>query len=228
LTGKCANTKIEHHLGACEYLKEGPALTLTATACSMDKVRIGGLEAFNRMTGKSVAINKNYVKFFKVSSKGAVTGGMEVKPGTEQSGNFYVKLTVDGQTARYAFSVSAKGKKGQKSKEEAARLKAQKNAQAAMNKGVRVKRKGKKLQINWTKAKLADGYMVYVGCGKEKPRKIKTIARNSTTKLVIKKIKGKKINKKKNYRAYVVAYKKINGKKVQLARSQEAYCGNRK
>ena len=45
----------------------------------------------------------------------------------------------------------------------------------------------------------------------------------SKTTVNITKLKGKKLNLKKNYKFYVVAYKKVNGKKVELCRTLMAH-----
>ena len=97
-------------------------------------------------------------------------------------------------------------------------------AQAAMNSEVKVTVKGKKIKVQWTKTTSADGYDVYVQyCGKKITKPVKTIKKNSTTKATIKKINGKKLNLKKQFRVYVVAYKMIDGKKVTLAKSNTGH-----
>ncbi len=82
--------------------------------------------------------------------------------------------------------------------------------------GMKVSQTGKKISISWGKVKGADGYQVYVTyCGKDfttKPAKIVKSA--SVTKVSVDKINGKKLNLKRNYKVYIVAYKTVNGKKV--------------
>ena len=93
-----------------------------------------------------------------------------------------------------------------------------------MNAEVKVTVKGKKIKVKWTKSKLADGYDVYVQyCGKKNKKAAKIIKKNSKTKATIKKINGKKLNLKKQFKVYVVAYKMIDGKKVKLAKSNTGH-----
>ena len=97
---------------------------------------------------------------------------------------------------------------------------AKKNAQKAMNNQVTVTQKGKKITVKWKKSTAADGYQVYVQyCGKKFSKPVKTIKKNTTTKVNITKINGKKINLKKQFKVFVKAYKVVNGKKVILAKS---------
>ena len=101
---------------------------------------------------------------------------------------------------------------------------AKKNAKTAMNNQITVTQKGKKITVKWHKASQADGYFVYVQyCGKKYKKPVKTIKKNSTTKVTIKKLNGKKINLKKNFKVVVKPYKIVNGKKVVLAKSMTAH-----
>ena len=91
-----------------------------------------------------------------------------------------------------------------------------------MNAGLKVTQTGNKIGVEWGKVSEADGYDVYVTyCGmdfnKKKPNK--TLKKNSLVPTTITKINGKKINLKKNYKIYVVAYRMVEGKKVKLART---------
>ena len=95
-------------------------------------------------------------------------------------------------------------------------------AEISMNAGFKIFQTGSKINIKWGKVKEADGYDVYVTyCGmvfnKKKPNK--TLKKNSLVSTTITKINGKKINLKKNYKIYVVAYRMVEGKKVKLART---------
>ena len=83
-----------------------------------------------------------------------------------------------------------------------------------------VTQKNNKVQVSWTKVNEADGYDVYIHyCGSKAKKAAKTIKGNSTTSASFKKIDGKKINQKKNFRVKVVAYKMVDGKKVTLAKT---------
>ena len=101
---------------------------------------------------------------------------------------------------------------------------AKKEAQAAMNEQVTVTQKGNKFTVKWKKASSADGYYVYAQyCGKKITKPVKTVKKNTTTKVTIKKINGKKLNLKKQFRVYVVPYKIIDGEKVALGKSMTAH-----
>ena len=101
---------------------------------------------------------------------------------------------------------------------------AKQEAQAAMNEQVTVTQKGNKFTVKWTKAPSADGYYVYASyCGKKATKPVKTVKKNTTTKVTISKINGKKISTKKNFHVYVVPYKIIDGKKVALGKSTVAH-----
>ena len=90
----------------------------------------------------------------------------------------------------------------------------------SMNAGLKVSQTGSKINIKWGKVKEADGYDVYVAyCGKKFGNAVKTINKNSTTSITVKKINSKKINFKKNFKVYVAAYKMVDGKKEVLAKS---------
>ncbi len=90
-----------------------------------------------------------------------------------------------------------------------------------LNSGLYGSQTGNKINITWGIADDADGYDVYVQyCGKEFTAKsLYSVNDGEITKLSVKKINGKAINKKKSYKAYVVAYKIIDGEKVRLGRS---------
>ena len=90
----------------------------------------------------------------------------------------------------------------------------------SMNAGLKISQTGSKINIKWGKVGEADGYDVYVAyCGKKFGKAVKTINKNSTTSVTVKKINSKKINLKKNFKVYVAAYKMTDGKKEVLAKS---------
>ncbi len=95
----------------------------------------------------------------------------------------------------------------------------------AINSGLRLIQKGKTLTVTWGKVKGATGYKVYAEyCGTKMPDKpIKTIKNGSKVKVVIKKLHGKKLNKKKNYKVCVVAYKTVDGVDKVLGRTVTAH-----
>ena len=93
-----------------------------------------------------------------------------------------------------------------------------------MNEQITVTQKGNKFTVKWKKASSADGYYVYASyCGKKATKPVKTVKKNTTTKVTISKINGKKISTKKNFHVYVVPYKIIDGKKVALGKSTVAH-----
>ena len=127
-----------------------------------------------------------------------------------------LKKLTDAETALAAAEKQAADEE-QAAKELAA---AKTNAQKAMNNQVTVTQKGKKITVKWSKSTAADGYQVFAQyCGKKTTKPVKTIKKNTTTKVNITKINGKKINLKKQFKVFVKAYKVVNGKKVTLAKS---------
>ncbi|MBQ5485740.1 MAG: Ig-like domain-containing protein, partial [Lachnospiraceae bacterium] len=94
----------------------------------------------------------------------------------------------------------------------------------SINKGLKVSQKGEMIQISWGTVKGADGYDVYVQyCGKTFSSKPAMSVNREVTSVTIKKINGKKLNLKKNYKIFVVAYKNVEGKKKRLAKSIVAH-----
>ena len=91
----------------------------------------------------------------------------------------------------------------------------------SLNALLKVSQAGKKINIAWGKVAGADGYDVYVQyCSKKFTTKsITAIKSGETTKVSVKKVNGKKLKQKKNYKVYVLAYKLVNGKKVTLGKT---------
>ncbi len=96
----------------------------------------------------------------------------------------------------------------------------EKNA-LSLNAKLKVSQTGKKINIAWGKVAGADGYDVYVQyCGMKFTKKSITAIKNGrTTNVTVKKVNGKPLNLKKNYKIYVLAYKQVNGKKVTLGKT---------
>ena len=141
-----------------------------------------------------------------------------------------LKKLTDAETALTAAEKKAAEDKAAAEKkaaeEKAARelAAAKQEAQAAMNEQVTVTQNGNKFTVKWKKSSAADGYYVYASyCGKKATKPEKTVKKNTTTKVTISKINGKKISTKKNFHVYVVPYKIIDGKKVKLGKSTVAY-----
>ncbi len=97
------------------------------------------------------------------------------------------------------------------------------SSSTAINKGIKLSQKGKKLTVKWGKVKKADGYMVYVGYRGKKFEKAATIKGNKTFSFTVKKISKKAIDPSKRFMAYVVAYKLNGKKKVQIAKSKKVF-----
>lgn len=94
----------------------------------------------------------------------------------------------------------------------------------AINEGLKIDQKGSKLSIAWGKVAGAKYYDVYVQyCGKNFAKTPDKTQKSSKTKATITKINGKKLNLKKNYKIYIVAYKLVDGKKVTLGKSITAH-----
>lgn len=95
----------------------------------------------------------------------------------------------------------------------------------ALNAGLKVSQKGKKLSVSWGKVPGADGYDVYVQyCNKEYNEKsLNSVTDGNKNKLTVTEVDGKKLDVKKEYKVYVEAYKMVNDKKVSLGKSITAH-----
>ena len=129
--------------------------------------------------------------------------------------------TEDGaKTATVKVTVSIPEVKQQGTEEPVQQPTEEEKAVISMNAGLKISQTGSKINIKWGKVGEADGYDVYVAyCGKKFGKAVKTINKNSTTSITVKKINGKKINLKNNFKVYVAAYKMTDGKKEVLAKS---------
>lgn len=98
-----------------------------------------------------------------------------------------------------------------------------------MNDGFRVTQKASKLNIVWSKVEGVENYDVYVQyCGKSFADTPDLTVNSNTTSASIDKAGGKKLNLKKNYKIYVVAYRTVEGKKIVLAKTITAHVVGRK
>lgn len=100
----------------------------------------------------------------------------------------------------------------------------------SLNAGLKVSQIGNKINISWGKVQGAKGYDVYVQyCGKSfNAKSLNQVKSGNKTKITVKKVNGKKLNLKKNYKIYVVAYNYQGKKKVVLAKSIVAHIVGRK
>lgn len=138
--------------------------------------------------------------------------------------------TEDGaKTATVKVTVAIPEVKQQGTEEPVQQPTKEEKAVISMNAGLKISQTGSKIGIKWGKVKEADGYEVYVAyCGKKFGKAVKTINKNSTTSVTVKKINGKKINLKKNFKVYVAAYKMTDGKKEILAKTITGHVVGRK
>lgn len=98
---------------------------------------------------------------------------------------------------------------------------AQEKSNIELHSGLKAAQKGKKLQASWGRVKGADGYDVYVQyCNRDfSDKSLNQVKSGKKTKFTVKKINGRKLNTKKNFKLYVVAYQKKNKKKITLAKT---------
>ena len=99
-----------------------------------------------------------------------------------------------------------------------------------MNAKLKVSQKGNKIRVSWGKLKEASGYDVYVQyCGKKfTVKSLNSVNNGNKSKIKIRKVNGRKLKLKKNYKIYVQAYK-INGdQKIVLGKTITAHIVGRK
>lgn len=91
----------------------------------------------------------------------------------------------------------------------------------AIDTGLKLAMDDDSLAISWGKVEDADGYMLYASyCGTDKaPKLVATKNDSSICNYFLDKLDGKKIDKSKPIKAYVVAYRNENGKRTAIARS---------
>ncbi len=99
-----------------------------------------------------------------------------------------------------------------------------------LNAKIKVSQSGRKIKVSWGRISGADGYDVYVQyCGKKFTKKsITAIKSGKTTKVTVKKVNGKSLNLKKNYKIYILAYKLAGDKKITLGKTITAHIVGRK
>lgn len=87
-----------------------------------------------------------------------------------------------------------------------------------------------KLIVSWGKLKSSTGYIVYVQeCDKKYTKKSQNVVKSGKkVKVNIKKVNGKNLNLKKNYKIYVSAYTIVNGQKYNIGKTITAYVVGRK
>ena len=100
----------------------------------------------------------------------------------------------------------------------------------AINSELKVYQTKDEITIHWGKVKGATGYKVYAGyCGPKMPdTPIKIIKKGAKVKVKIKKLNGKKLKPKKNYKFCVVAFKTVEGVEKVLGRTVTAHIVGKK
>lgn len=99
-----------------------------------------------------------------------------------------------------------------------------------LNAGFKVSQVKDKIIVSWGRVEGSAGYFVYVQCcGRKYTDKSKNIVQNGKkVKIEIKKVNGKKLNLKKNYKVYVSAYTLKDGKKYDIGKTITAHVVGRK
>lgn len=99
-----------------------------------------------------------------------------------------------------------------------------------LNAGFKVSQVKDMLVVSWGKLKSSTGYVVYVQeCDKKYTKKSQNIVKSGKAgKIKIKKVNGKKLNLKKNYKIYVSAYTIVNGQKYNIGKTITAHVVGRK
>ena len=103
--------------------------------------------------------------------------------------------------------------------------KEQEKYELSLNARLKVSQAGKNIHVSWGKIAEADGYDVYVQyCGKKYTEgSITAVKSGKTTQITIKKVNGKTLDFKKNYKIFILAYKLADGRKVTLAKTITAH-----
>ena len=96
-----------------------------------------------------------------------------------------------------------------------------------LNAGLKIDQKGSYINVRWGSVPDADIYEVYAAyCGKVFRNKPEVTTKKNSAK--IKKINGKKLDLKKNFKLYVVSYKVIDGGKITLGKTITGHVVGRK
>lgn len=95
--------------------------------------------------------------------------------------------------------------------------------------GLKTIRTEKSVQVSWGSVNGADGYKIYVQkCGKDFGAKpLSQVKGGGRTRITVKKINGRKLDTKKNYKLYVEAYRWKDGKKITVARTMTVHIAGR-
>ena len=174
-------------------------------------------------TNKKVTWHSSNPAVATVDSNGKVTAisnGTVVITATSQSGS---------KSASVTLTVAIEPIVTDEPKEDITPAQLEKNI-LKINEQLKVDQKSNYIKATWGKVSNADGYKVYVQyCGKKFTKKpSKNLIGGKKNSVTIKKINGKKLNLKKNYKFYVVAYKIVDGKEVQLGKSIVAHIVGKK
>ena len=101
----------------------------------------------------------------------------------------------------------------------------QEKRELVLNEKLKASQTGSQINITWGKISGADGYDVYVQyCGmKFSAKSLNQVKSGKNVKITVKKVNGKKLNLKKNYKIYIKAYKLSGGKKITLGKTITAH-----
>lgn len=145
---------------------------------------------------------------------------------TKVTGNRITGLSIGQVQIRYAESGTKKASAATTvtiGMKRLTKAQMQKN-KLALNGGLKVSQSGKVITVKWGKLAEADGYDVYVQyCGKKFKKAAASVTSGKISSVRVKKVNGKKLNLKANYKVYVKAYTVVNGKKINLCKSIPAH-----
>ncbi len=97
------------------------------------------------------------------------------------------------------------------------------------NEKFKVSQPGAKITVEWGKVPGAELYEVYATyCGTYSYEMVKRVKGNKIHKITFRKLKGRKIDRKRNFKLYVRAFRIENGKKIQITKTMTGHIvGNR-
>ncbi len=148
------------------------------------------------------------------------------KYGTEGDERF--TCTVCGAVDEALKAEAEKSDKAAADKAAAEAKAAKEKAQSEFAAGVKITPEDDGATVEWTKTPEAKRYVIYAAyCGRKKYKKIKTVKGNITS-FRLKKLRGKKIDTKKNIKVYIVAQKNVNGKYKKLFKTPTFHVAGKK
>lgn len=176
----------------------------------------------NTDDGKDDGYTINPVGGGKVSQGEDFTFGVVPEDGFEKADGFAVIVNGKVLEANADGTYTVKNVKGKPDIRIEGIVATAAKAQGSLDSALKLDVRKDYIRVQWGKVAGADGYEVFAGrcykpLGMKKPAR--TVAGGDKTTAVIRKLGGRKINAKYNYKARVKAYKMVNGKKVYLGSS---------